>query len=154
MPLSPEDGAQLQTGEVLVAPMTSPDWVPAMRRASALITDGGGITCHAAIISREPGVPCVVGTRTATTSLRNGEPVTGDGRAGIVYEGAVTEAAGPAPVTANLTYGGEPLATRLYVNLAVGEHAEQVAALNVDGVGLLRAEFMVADALKGVHPGC
>ncbi|MDQ2851857.1 MAG: phosphoenolpyruvate synthase [Actinomycetota bacterium] len=150
--LAPEDGAQLQTGEVLVAAMTSPDWVPAMRRASALITDGGGVTCHAAIVARELGVPCVVGTRTATTSLRDGETVTVDGRAGVVYEGAVSEPTAPAPTTAAVTQSSEPLATRLYVNLAVAEHAEEVAALDVDGVGLLRAEFMVADALKGVHP--
>ena len=57
----PSQRDQLQTGEVLVAPMTSPDWVPAMRRAAALVTDGGGMTCHAAIVSRELGVPCVVG---------------------------------------------------------------------------------------------
>ncbi|MEO5745194.1 MAG: phosphoenolpyruvate synthase [Terracoccus sp.] len=150
--LAPEDGAALQTGEVLVAPMTSPDWVPAMRRASALITDGGGVTCHAAIVARELGVPCVVGTRTATTSLRNGETVTVDGRAGVVYEGEVTQTAAPVAPTSVLTQTSEPLATRLYVNLAVAEHAEEVAALDVDGVGLLRAEFMVADALKGVHP--
>ena len=150
---SPKEGSQLQTGEVLVASMTSPDWVPAMRRATALITDGGGITCHAAIISRELGVPCVVGTRTATTSLRDGELVTVDGRAGVVLEGAVAEAAGRAPASAGISHPTEALATRLYVNLAVAEHAEQVAAQDVDGVGLLRAEFMVADALKGVHPG-
>ena len=150
--LSPEDGAQLQTGEVLVAPMTSPDWVPAMRRAAALITDGGGITCHAAIISRELGVPCVVGTRTATTSLRDGELVTVDGRAGVVLAGVVAEAGAPPPVSAGPSHPSEALATRLYVNLAVAENAEQVAALDVDGVGLLRAEFMVADALNGVHP--
>ena len=149
---SPEQGVQLQTGEVLVAPMTSPDWVPAMRRAAALVTDGGGITCHAAIISRELGVPCVVGTRTATTSLRDGELVTVDGRAGVVLEGVVAKAAEPVPVAPSSASTGEPLATTVYVNLAVAEHAEQVAALDVDGVGLLRAEFMVADALKGVHP--
>lgn len=150
---SPKEGSQLQTGEVLVASMTSPDWVPAMRRAAALITDGGGITCHAAIISRELGVPCVVGTRTATTSLRDGELVTVDGRAGVVLEGAVAEAAEPAPSSVGISPSSEALATRLYVNLAVAEHAEQVAAQDVDGVGLLRAEFMVADALNGVHPG-
>ncbi len=150
--LSPREGSQLQTGEVLVAPMTSPDWVPAMRRAAALITDGGGITCHAAIISRELGVPCVVGTRTATAALRDGELVTVDGRAGVVLEGRVAEATEAAPVTVGSGHPSEALATKLYVNLAVAEHAEQVAALDVDGVGLLRAEFMVADALNGVHP--
>ena len=65
---TPEEGDRLRDGEVLVAPMTSPDWVPAMRRAAALVTDGGGMTCHAVIVSRELGVPCVVGTRTATSA--------------------------------------------------------------------------------------
>jgi len=67
--------------------MTSPDWVPTMRRAGALVTDGGGMTCHAAIVSRELGVPCVVGARTATSVLRDGEIVTVDGAQGAVYEG-------------------------------------------------------------------
>jgi pyruvate,water dikinase len=155
---SPDQGDQFHDGEVLVAKMTSPDWVPLMRRASALVTDGGGITCHAAIVSRELGVPCVVGARVATTVLRDGEVVTVDGTKGVVYEGALGTAApttaaavtvsGPsAPVAA-----ATPLATKLYVNLAFPQHAEEVAALDVDGVGLLRAEFMVTDALKGVHP--
>ncbi|HEU5268750.1 MAG TPA: phosphoenolpyruvate synthase [Jatrophihabitans sp.] len=156
---SPDQQDQLQDGEVLVAPMTSPDWVPAMRRAAALITDGGGMTCHAAIVSRELGVPCVVGTRTATTVLQNGQLVTVDGAAGKVFAGRLADSqpaaasqpvasATPAPVVA----AAAPLATRLYVNLALAEHAEQVAALPVDGVGLLRAEFMIADALGGSHP--
>ena len=151
----PRDGEQLVTGEILVAPMTSPDWVPTMRRAAALVTDGGGMTCHAAIVSRELGVPCVVGARTATTVLRDGELVTVDGATGVVYEG---EVAGPPPPTvaaapvAAPTQAPETLATRLYVNLAFAEHAEEVAALAVDGVGLLRAEFMVTDALAGTHP--
>ena len=73
--LSAKDGAQLRAGEVLVAPMTNPDWVPTMRRAAALVTDAGGMTCHAAIVSRELGVPCMVGTHNATTVLRDGEAV-------------------------------------------------------------------------------
>ena len=149
----PDEAGRLRAGEVLVAAMTSPDWVPAMRRAAALITDGGGMTCHAAIVSRELGVPCVVGTRTATTALRDGEVVTVDGRTGEVFAGAVTPSAAqapPAPTTGPAATG--PIATKLYVNLAVAEHADDVAALDVDGVGLLRAEFMVADALGGVHP--
>ena len=152
---SPSDGDQLKAGEVLVAQMTNPDWVPTIRRASALVTDGGGMTCHAAIVARELGVPCVVGARHATTVLRTGELVTVDGRRGKVYEGdqtaklggtpAVAAAAAPAPST-------ELTSTLLYVNLAVASHAEEVAAMPVDGVGLLRAEFMVTDALGGVHP--
>lgn len=155
-----EEATSLRDGEVLVASMTSPDWVPAIRRAAALVTDGGGMTCHAAIVSRELGVPCVVGTRTATTVLRDGEIVTVDGKLGEVYAGTVSEPAAANGRTAAETTAPAsvpvrtrvPLATRLYVNLAVAEHAEQVAAQAVDGVGLLRAEFMVADALGGVHP--
>jgi pyruvate, water dikinase len=153
------EGRRLERGEVLVAPMTTPDWVPTMRRAAALVTDGGGVTCHAAIASRELRVPCVVGTRRATEVLRDGELVTVDGATGAVFEGDVRDAlAAPAEVVAVAsrepeTRGAEePLATRLYVNLAIAENAEEVAALPVDGVGLLRAEFMITDALGGVHP--
>ena len=85
--LSPKEGNQLLDGEVLVAPMTNPDWVPTIRRAAAVVTDGGGMTCHAAIVSRELGVPCVVGARTATSILRDGELVTVDGALGTVHEG-------------------------------------------------------------------
>jgi pyruvate, water dikinase len=154
---SPDQGERLQAGEVLVAPMTSPDWVPTMRRAAAIVTDGGGMTCHAAIVSRELGVPAVVGARNATTVLRDGELVTVDGAQGTVTEGAAASAvAAPLPAAAATQDGGlggpGALATKIYANLAFAEHAEEVAALPVDGVGLLRAEFMVTDALKGVHP--
>jgi pyruvate,water dikinase len=153
---SPEDGAELLDGEILVAPMTSPDWVPAIRRAAALVTDSGGITCHAAIVSRELGIPSVVGTRTATQILRQGELVTVDGAKGRVTAGAVAEEAVVRPTPAEaLTMEGhvvEPLATKLYVNLAIAGQAAAVAALPVDGVGLLRAEFLITDALGGVHP--
>jgi pyruvate,water dikinase len=151
----PSEGSQLLAGEVLVAPMTNPDWVPAIRRAAALVTDGGGMTCHAAIVSRELGVPCVVGAREATRILRNGELVTVDGAAGVVLAGRAEAASPPARTAPRAEPAGAPaaaLATRLYVNLAIAEHAEEVAALPVDGVGLLRAEFMVADALGGLHP--
>ncbi len=150
---TPDQGDRLQSGEVLVAPMTSPDWVPTMRRAAAIVTDGGGMTCHAAIVSRELGVPAVVGARTATTVLRDGELVTVDGAQGTVTEGAVAAVPAPAAAPRQAAPGGPgPLATKIYVNLAFAEHADEVAAMPVDGVGLLRAEFMVTDALKGVHP--
>jgi pyruvate,water dikinase len=148
----PEEGRQLQKGEVLVAPMTSPDWVATMRRAVAIITDSGGMTSHAAIVSRELRLPCVVGTRTATRVLRDGEEVTVDGRTGEVFEGrveAVRALEAPRVVEAGEP---EPLATKLYVNLALPEQAREAAALPVDGVGLLRAEFLLTDALGGVHP--
>ncbi|GAB2475861.1 phosphoenolpyruvate synthase [Jatrophihabitans fulvus] len=180
---TPEQGRTLRPGEVLVAPMTSPDWLPAMRRAAALITDQGGLTCHAAIIGRELGLPCVVAAGSATVVLHDGDLVEVDGVSGEV-RAAEPE---PAPATADGAgregdhppYAGELLrpsapaaaptghattpamnqamnpattATRVYANLAVADRAEQVAAMDVDGVGLLRAEFMVTDALAGVHP--
>ncbi len=157
---SADEGATLEAGEILVAPMTSPDWVPTMRRAAALVTDRGGVTCHAAIASREMRVPCVVGTRRGTEVLRDGELVTVDGAAGAVFAGDVTvDLRAPAPATVSApgaapTQAGAPeaLGTRVYANLAIADHAEEVAAMAVDGVGLLRAEFMIADALDGEHP--
>ena len=150
---SPDQGHLLLEGEILVAPMTNPDWVPTLRRAAAIVTDGGGMTCHAAIVARELGVPCVVGARTATTTLRDGEVVTVDGREGVVTEGASAPPTPAVRVTEpTATTATEPLATKIYVNLALADHAEQVAAQPVDGVGLLRAEFLVTDALGGVHP--
>ncbi len=154
----PEEGRHLRKGEILVAPMTSPDWVPTLRRAAAIITDSGGMTCHAAIVSRELRIPCVVGTRSATKVLRDGEEVTVDGSTGQVREGLEEPSAEARPT--RVTAAGaqaasaepEPLATRLYVNMAMAGEAKEVAALPVDGVGLLRAEFMLTDALGGVHP--
>src|SRR5690606_10515581 len=99
---SPEEGHQLVAGEILVAPMTNPDWVPTIRRAGAVVTDGGGMTCHAAIVARELGIPAVVGARTATATLRDGELVTVDGTKGTVVTGdAMGRAAAPSvPATA------------------------------------------------------
>ncbi len=152
---SADQGASLQPGEVLVATMTSPDWVPTIKRASALVTDGGGMTCHAAIVARELRVPCIVGTRTATTTLADGVLVTVDATSGRVLAGDVVPAQ-PVVTTRErvetIAIAPEALATRIYVNLAMADHAAEVAAQPVDGVGLLRAEFMVTDALGGVHP--
>lgn len=159
---SPDEGQRLVAGEVLVAPMTSPDWVPAIRRAAALVTDSGGMTCHAAIVSREMRIPCVVGARSATRLLRDGELVTVDGARGQVIAGAApadakTTTSAPEPRATHLAeWSAAPasavLGTRLYVNLAIADRSEEVAAQPVDGVGLLRAEFMLLDALAGVHP--
>jgi len=157
---APGEGEQLEAGEILVAPMTNPDWVPVIRRASALVTESGGVTCHAAIVSRELGVPCVVGAARATEVLRDGMVVTVDGRRGTVSAGDQSAALASTPT---VTGAGarepapdgtpaETLATRVYVNLAIAEQAERVAAQPVDGVGLLRAEFMLTEALGGVHP--
>lgn len=151
----PAEGDRLLTGEVLVAQMTTPDWLPTIRRAAALVTDAGGMTCHAAIVSRELGVPGVVGTREATTRLRDGELVTVDGTQGVVLAGDRTELSG----AVRQEGGGLPAVqaapttgTLLYVNLAVASRAEEVAALDVDGVGLLRGEFLITEALAGRHP--
>jgi pyruvate,water dikinase len=149
------DGARLQDGEVLVAQMTNPDWLPTMRRACALVTDSGGMTCHAAIVARELGVPCIVGARTATTDLTDGMVVTVDGTHGRVLRGRTTGGAQSAPVAqpAAVTAAvSEVTATKIYVNLAMPDSAERVAAQDVDGVGLLRAEFILTDALRNRHP--
>ena len=143
-------------GSVLVARMTAPDWVPLMRRAAAIVTDSGGMTCHAAIVSRELGIPCVVGTQEATSKLRDGEIVTVDATRGVVLEGgtptagAMTPAAQPAPRSSGAA--SSVTATSLLLNLSEPSQVERAAALDVDGVGLLRAELMLLEALEGKHP--
>ncbi len=140
---------RVKAGDILVAEMTTPDFVPAMKRALAILTDRGGRTAHAAIVSRELGIPCVVGAGQATTILTDGQVITVDGSHGKVYNGKVTR-------RIKMTHIGDMLRdtiktkTKVYVNLAQPELAEMVAARNVDGVGLLRAEFMVAQI--GEHP--
>ncbi len=138
---------KVEKGEVLVAEMTTPDFVPAMKRAVGIVTDRGGRTCHAAIVSRELGVPCVVGTGNATKVLKEEQLITVDGSRGKVYEGRVIKerVAAPAIVKERVK-----TVTKVYVNLADPDLAEAVAARDVDGVGLLRAEFMIANI--GEHP--
>jgi pyruvate,water dikinase len=145
------DAHALGEGDVLVTHMTAPDWVPLMRRAGAIVTDSGGMTCHAAIVSRELGIPCIVGTGTATRTLRDDELVTVDATHGVVLEGemAPVPSAPAAPVTA---VAAPVTATKLLVNLSEPSQVERAAALPVDGVGLLRAELMVIEALEGTHP--
>jgi pyruvate,water dikinase len=147
------EASALEDGEILVTHMTAPDWVPLMRRASAIVTDSGGMTCHAAIVSRELGIPCVVGTGEATSRLRDGEEVTVDAGRGIVTEGRRVEAvaAQAAPATPAAA-SGAVTATRLLVNLSEPSQVERAASLDVDGVGLLRAELMILEALEGTHP--
>ncbi|MFE3798309.1 phosphoenolpyruvate synthase [Nocardia tengchongensis] len=150
---SPAEGSALCDGEILVAPMTNPDWLPTLSRAAAVVTDSGGMTCHAAIVARELGIPCIVGARTATTQLSTGEKVTVDGSAGQVYAGnplpaSITAVPRPVPAVA----APEATATRVYVNLALPDVAERVAATDADGVGLLRAEVLLTEALGGRHP--
>ncbi len=150
------DAGKLAGGDVLVTHMTSPDWVPLMRRSAAIVTDSGGMTCHAAIVSRELGIPCVVGTGEATRKLRDGELVTVDATHGVVVEGisAATETplapGAGAPATGS---GGRVVTgTKLLVNLSEPSQVAKAAALEVDGVGLLRAELMLIEALAGTHP--
>ncbi len=142
----------VKKGDVLVAEMTTPDFVPAMKRASAIVTERGGRTCHAAIVSRELGIPCVVGAGSATTALAENLAVTVDGAKGNVHEGRAEVRIAWAKHQEEKYANAAILqtTTRLYVNLAEPELAERVAARHVDGVGLLRAEFIVAQI--GVHP--
>lgn len=154
----PGEIGQLQVGEILVTEMTTPDFVPAMKKAAAIVTDKGGQTSHAAIVSRELGVPCVVGTGSATRVLQPGRVVTVNGSTGEVFSGGklktAPRTAAPVklrpPSPAQLKPDLVPTATNLYVNLAEPELAASVAQKNVDGVGLLRAEFMIAQI--GIHP--
>jgi pyruvate,water dikinase len=150
--LSSSEIDRVEKGDILVAEMTTPDFVPAMKRAAAIVTDRGGRTAHAAIVSRELGIPCVVGAGEATTTLRNDQLVTVDGSQGKVYEGRAEArlAWAAQEKTRQAAMGAVETRTRLYVNLAEPELAEVVAARNVDGVGLLRAEFMIAQI--GEHP--
>lgn len=149
-----EEADRFRQGDILVTRMTAPDWVPLMRKAAAIVTDEGGMTAHAAIVSRELGIPCIVGTREATKRIKDGERITVDATQGVVYRGEVEEAqiivpaaeTRPAPVAAQIT------GTKLYVNLGEPDMAREVAAMPVDGVGLLRAEFMVLAITNNVHP--
>lgn len=141
-----EIGKILQ-GEILVAVQTSPDFVPAMKKASAIITDSGGRTSHAAIVSRELGIPAVVGTQKATKILKDGQVVTVNGLKGEIYKGGGLSIASNSNT---VVHEHIKTATKVYVNLAEPELAEKIAKENVDGVGLLRAEFMMAGI--GVHP--
>ncbi|MCL4389852.1 MAG: phosphoenolpyruvate synthase [Patescibacteria group bacterium] len=143
---------KLKSGEVLVAQQTNPDYVPAMKKAGAIITDRGGRTSHAAIVSRELGIPCVVGTEKATMSLKDGEVVTVDGTEGKVYKGGIEIKTVTQSHNKPIKIMTDELktATKVYVNLAEPEKAKEIAALDCDGVGLLRAEFMLAGI--GIHP--
>jgi len=147
---NPGEISKVKQGDILVAEMTNPDYVPAMKRAAAIVTDLGGRTSHAAIVSRELGVPAVVGTEHATKILRLGEIITVDGAAGKVFEGEVTKIETITSLSDEVGLSHAKTATKIYVNLAEPELAADMAAKNVDGVGLLRAEFIMAQI--GKHP--
>jgi pyruvate,water dikinase len=144
-----EDLEAFQPGEVLVAPATSPDWEPVMKRAAAVVTDRGGRTCHAAIVARELGVPAVVGAGDATRRLRTGERVTiscAEGETGRVYRGAVPFA------VERLDPSSLPrTATAVMLNLAHPDLAFRHAQLPSAGVGLARLEFIIGEQI-GLHP--
>ncbi len=147
-----EAASMMKKGDILVTDMTNPDFVPYMKIASAIVTDKGGITSHAAIVSRELNIPCVVGTETATEVMKTGSEYTVDSRNGIIYEGIMKHdpesstqvlhtVDAPAPVTA----------TKIYMNLGTPEMIAQYKNLPFQGIGLMRTEFVLASAI-GEHP--
>ncbi len=146
--LDPSMIDEFKEGEILVTEMTAPDWVPAMKKAKAIVTDSGGMTCHASIVSRELGIPCIVGTKSrgeaATESIHSGDDITVDATHGVVYEG-ILETGKPAAPAAGATVTAEffpPTGTKIYMNLGDPELAEKYASLPCDGIGLMREEFI------------
>ena len=160
--LNPEEASKVMgKGDILVTGMTNPDFVPFMKLAGAIVTDKGGVTCHAAIVSRELGIPCVVGTRNATKLMATGKEYTVDSRSGVVYEGimeSLTEQLSAASRTPMLFSSGgnayQPVpvtATKIYMNLGVPEKIEDYKDLPFEGIGLMRIEFILASYI-GEHP--
>ena len=142
---------KIKDGDIMVTTMTTPDMVPAMRRASGIVTDEGGVTCHASIISRELGIPCVVGTGSATTTLEENSGVTLDGKKGLVFEGISETKEEAAPVASNVEAAPIITVTEVKANVSMPEAAEKAAATGADGVGLLRTEHLMLTS--GIHPG-
>ncbi len=146
--LAPTDLDAFQEGDILVTQMTDPDWVPIMKKAAAIITDRGGRTCHAAIVARELGVPAVVGTQKGTQILKNGVLVTVDcsqGTQGFVYSEKIPFKTQKYPVSA------KKLPVQLLVTLADPDRACEISLLPVQGAGLVRLEFIIAQHI-GIHP--
>jgi pyruvate,water dikinase len=146
---SPDALSQFSHGDVLVAEKTDPDWEPLMRMAAGIVTERGGRTCHAAIVSRELGVPAIVGASEATRRLETGKEVTlscAAGETGIVYEGRV-----PFRTEEFDLEAGTPTLTQLQLNMADPEQAFRLSPLPSQGVGLLREEFLLAGEI-GIHP--
>jgi pyruvate,water dikinase len=155
---SPDEATKMmQKGDILVTIMTNPDFVPYMKMASAIVTDKGGVTCHAAIVSRELGIPCVVGTETATKTMETGKEYTVDARSGVVYEGRLPTLTPTSKTTPTITIAGAMVqqapvtATKIYMNLGVPEKIEDYKHLPFDGIGLMRIEFILASYI-GEHP--
>lgn len=159
-----EAARKMKKGDILVTKMTDPDWVPYMKISSAIVTDEGGMTAHAAIVSRELGIPAVVGTGNATKVLRDGLEITVDGSRGVVYAGRVEVEVKPQPaptpalqvqqavVPAELLIAAYPTtATKIYMNLGEPEEIDRYKHLPFDGIGLMRIEFIIASWI-GYHP--
>ena len=141
--------SQFQKGEVLVTRMTDPDWLPAMRIASAIVTDEGGKTCHSAIVARELGIPAIVGSQKATKILRNGKLITVDctqGKEGRIFSGKI-----PFEVKKYDLKKIPELKTKIMVNIGAPEIAFKTSFLPTDGVGLAREEFIIAEKIR-IHP--
>ena len=144
-----KDIAQFKPGEVLVTDMTDPDWEPIMKIASAIVTDRGGRTCHVAIVSRELGIPCVVGTKNVTSAVKTGQPITvscAEGEEGFVYEGILKYQVRKTDIK-NLA---RPK-TKIMLNIGAPDIAFTSSFIPNDGVGLAREEFIVANYIK-IHP--
>src|SRR5699024_5437414 len=145
----PKDINEFKQGEVLVTLMTPPDWVPAVKMAAAIITNTGGMTCDAAIVSREMQIPCLVGKpsrgQAATKTLKDGETVTVDAKNGVVYAGVVKGAVKKVdekPAEPAAVEYFPPTATRVMMNLGDPDLAEKYASLPADGIGLMLEEFL------------
>lgn len=149
---NPDDIDNFKEGEVLVTLMTSPDWVPAMKKAKAIVTNNGGMTCHAAIVSREMQIPCIVGTKSRGTAVmdvvKTGDVITVDSKNGIVYKGDIVDSLQPKETktaSAGATVAAEyfaPTATQVMMNLGDPELIDKYADLPADGIGLMREEFL------------
>ena len=141
---------RIKKGDCLIAKMTSPDYVPAMKKASAIATELGGQTSHAAIVSRELGVPCVVGVEGVLKVLKNNDHIVVNGDRGEIWLGKLKKGKKTLKTKLKKKQTKIRTATKLYLNLAEPDLAKEAAKRDVDGVGLLRAEFMIAQI--GVHP--
>ncbi len=147
--MSLDDIATFKTGDVLVTTMTDPDWVPIMKQASAIVTDKGGRTCHAAIVSRELGIPCVVGAGDATRKIADKQMITvscAEGDDGYVYEGELAYKVNRTDVK-NL----QRPKTKMMMNIGSPDHAFAYSMIPNDGVGLAREEFIIDSHIK-IHP--
>jgi len=142
--------SKIMPGDILVAIMTSPDYVPAMKRAAAIVCDEGGITAHASIVSRELGIPCIVGTEKATKVLKENQLITVDATSGKVYDGSVAIKESKEEVKEEL--GKEiKTKTKVYMNLGEPEKISDYKNLQFDGIGLMRIEFIISSYI-GKHP--